>query len=118
MVWSQDAWPIVFHFLAIMLAVYLVESLIVGVLINVVLRSPWSEYLLSNIVVGAAIFLATEAFILFLPGQYVAFNSEPQNCRTWLVYNQGKINAIAVLIGLAAWQIFVRNRSRVTLESK
>lgn len=115
---SPDTWLIALYFLAILLIVYLFESLIVALLTNLVLRTPLNRHLLSSLAIGTLIFFIAEGLILFLPGQFVTYNSEPRNFRTWLVYNQLKVNAIAVLIGLAAWQIFVRNRGRGALESK
>ncbi len=114
MVWSSDGLlPIDAFFLAIMIVVFLLESLIVAFLLNLILKTPLKSYLLSSMAVGLVVFLLTEATILFVPGPHVTYNSEPQNLQTWMVYNQGKINAIMVLIGLALWQAFVRNRRRV-----
>ena len=113
MVWSQDAWPIAVFFLAVMIVIYLLESSIIAFLSNLILRTPLWGYLISSVVIGLVVFFATEAFILFLPGHHVIYNSEPQNLRTWLASNQGKISAATVLIGVTLWQAFVRNRRRV-----
>ena len=105
-------------FLAIMIVIYLLESLIIGFFSNLILRTPLKSYLVSSMIVGLVAFLLTEAFMIFVPGQITAFNGEPRNVKTWMLYNQELVNAIAVFFVLVVWQIFVRNRRGRLKESK
>jgi hypothetical protein len=95
-----------------MIAVYLLESLIIAFLSNLILRTSLKSHLVSSMIVGLAGFLLTEAFIIFVPGQITAFNGEPGNGKTWLLYNQGFVNGIAVFVFVVLWQIFIRNRRK------
>lgn len=106
------SWPIALMFLAIMIVFYLLESLVIALLSNVILRTPLKSYLVSSMAVGVVVFLLTEAFMIFVPGQITGVNSEPGNMKTWMLYNQGTVNAVTVFVFLSLWQAFVRYRRR------
>ncbi len=112
MVWSQESWPIAVFFLAVMILIYLLESMIVAYLFNFILRTPLRWHLLSSMAVGLVVFLVTIICIVFFPGQHIIYNGVPQNFRTWVAYNEGKIIGITVLVGIALWQAFIRTGSR------
>lgn len=111
------SWVVALMFLAIMIVFCLLESLIIAFLLNLILRTPLKSYLLSSMAVGLVVFLLTEAFMIFVPGQITAFNGEPGNAKTWMLYNQELVNAVTVFVFLALWQAFVRNRRRNQPES-
>lgn len=104
MVWSQDAWPIVVFFLAVMLIACLALAVIVIVAVNLITRS-WSAIDIPlGILLGLVTFLVVEGFILFAPGAFVEYNGEPRSFKAFIVHYQFMIDAIAVTLVVALWR--------------
>jgi len=111
MVSSSENWLIPAIFVALMLVVYSIESLAIGLVINLVLRTPLHFLLGSSLGIGIGAFLLTTLAIVFWPGSFVTFNGEPRSTSAWLAHNQGRISAISVFVTICVWQIFRRYRA-------
>jgi len=109
---SSENWLIPAIFLAVMLVIYSIESLGLGLVINLVARTPLHLLLTSSLGIGIVAFLLTTLVIVFWPGSFDTFNDEPRSTSAWLAHNQGKISAIIVFVAVGVWQIFRRKRAQ------
>src|SRR4051812_37677398 len=109
---GSGGWPVLVFFLVIMVVVYSVDCFAFALTLDLVLRTLPRLLLLSSVGIGLLAFFSTAAVILFWPGQFVTYNDEPQSTSAWLVYNQGKITALAVVVTVSVWQALRRSRKR------
>lgn len=100
------------YFSAVILIAVVIFSLFVGLVINLVLRSPLKSYLLSSIAVGVGAVFLVIAFLVFAPGNVDVFNGEPRSLKAWITSNELIVYSLAISLSIVLWQLFVRSRKR------
>jgi hypothetical protein len=100
-------------FLAVMLVGCLALAEISIVCVNLIARNWTALDMPVGMLLGIVTFLVVEGFILFVPGDFMAYNGEPMSLKAFIVHHQFAINGIAVITVVTLWRLFRVLRRKV-----